>query len=80
VTDREAKICAAVREAVGLKPRTLKDVAAFVNGFIMRERLGNPITEAGVAAVVAKFGRATLKLVTRGGESWLQSVEQSLPE
>ena len=80
MTNRESKICDAAREAVSLKPLTLKDVAEFVNGFILRQGLGNPVTETSVAAVVAKFGRATLKLFSRDGESWLQSLEKPQPE
>jgi hypothetical protein len=79
MTDRESKICDAVREAVSLQPQTLKDVAEFVNRFILRKGLGNPVTEASVAAIVAKFGRATLKRFTCDGEPWLQSLEKPQP-
>lgn len=77
MTDRESKICTAAREAVRSSPQTLKEVAEFVNRFIVQHRLGNPMTEAGVGAVVGKYGRATLKQFTRDGASWLESVESS---
>ena len=80
MTERESKICDAAREAVSLQPQTLKYVAEFVNRFILRNGLGNPVTETSVAAVVAKFGRATLKRFTCDGESWLQSLEKPEPE
>ncbi len=76
MTERESKICDAAREAVSVEPQKLKDVAESVNRLIVREHLGNPVTEASVAAIVGKFARATLKRFTRDGESWLQAVEQ----
>ncbi len=76
MTERESKICDAARAAVSVKPQKLKDVAESVNGLILREHLGNPVTAPGVAAIVGKFARATLKQVTRDGESWLQAVER----
>ena len=80
MTDRESNICNAVREAVRTSPQTLRDVTDYVNGFILRKGLGNPVTEPSVAAVVAKFGRATLKQFARNGETWLQSLEKLQPE
>jgi hypothetical protein len=77
MTDRDSKICSAAREAVRSSPQSLKDVAQFVNKFIVQHRLGNPMTEAGVGAVVGKFGRATLKQFTRDGALWLESVAGS---
>jgi hypothetical protein len=77
MTDRESKICTAAREAVRSSPQTLKHVAEFVNKFIMQHRLGNPITESGVGAVVGKYGRATLKQFTRDGALWVESVPSS---
>ena len=79
MTDRETKICDAVREAVSVQPQTLKVVAQLVNSFILRKGLGNPVTEASVAAIVARFGRATLKRFTRDGESWLERLETPQP-
>ena len=76
MTERESKICDAAREAVSLKPQPLKDVAEVVNRFILREHLGNPVTAPGVAGIVGKFARATLRQVNRDGELWLQAVEQ----
>jgi len=74
MTDRESKICNAACEAVRLEPRKLRDVAAFVNALFLKGRLGNPVSEAGVASVIGKFGRATLRQFVRDGEPWLQSV------
>jgi len=74
MTDRESNICIAVRKAVCSKPQKLKEVAEFVNTFFRQGRLGNPVSEAGVAEVVGRFGRATLKQFVRDGEPWLQSL------
>ena len=77
MTDRESKICSAAREAVSAHAQSLKDVAIFVNKYITENRLGNPMTESGVGAVIAKFGRATLKQFTRDGAPWIESVANS---
>lgn len=77
MTDRDSKICSAALEAVRASPQSLKDVTEFVNKFITQHRLGNPMTEAGVGALIGKFGRATLKQFTRDGALWLESVAGS---
>lgn len=77
MTDRESKICSAAREAVSASARSLKDVAEFVNKYIIQNRLGNPMTESGVGAVIGKYGRATLKQFTRDGAPWIESVASS---
>jgi hypothetical protein len=77
VTERESRICSAAREAVSASPRPLKDVAEFVNLYIIKHRLGNPMTESGVGAVIGKYGRATLKQFTREGAPWIESVASS---
>jgi hypothetical protein len=74
VTDRESKICSAAREAVSASPQPLKDVAEFVNKYIIQHRLGNPMTESGVGAVIGKYGRAKLKQYTRDGTAWIECV------
>lgn len=75
MTERESSICNAAREAVHSAPRKLKDVAEFVNELFLQRRLGNPVSEEGVAATIGKFGRATLKQFTRDGEPWVKSFE-----
>ena len=79
MTNRESKICDAARQAVNETPQTLRAVAVFVNAFILRYGLGNPVTESSIVAVVSKFGRATLKQFNCDGEPWLQSVENPKP-
>jgi hypothetical protein len=80
MTDRESKICHAALAAVRSRPQQLKDVAEFVNRFFLQEHLGNPVSEAGIAAVVGKFGRATIKQFIRDGRPWFQSLENPLHE
>jgi len=75
MTDRESSICNAALEAVRSRPQKLTDVAEFVNRFFLQEHLGNPVSEAGVAAVVGRFGRAAIKQFIRDGRPWLQSLE-----
>ena len=74
MTDRESNICNAAREAVCSSPQKLKDVTEFINSFFLKGRLGNPVSEEGVANVVGKFSRATLKQFVRDGVPWVQSV------